>query len=515
VIAFGTAVTNQETYDRYAAPGIRRAAEPDSVVFAEHSTESLFHSYNLVLDKASAHDDLEALVLLHQDVELADSDVAAKVREAFEDPDVAIAGCAGAVGIRGPAWWQGTETWASVTHRYEEYGGGEFVRRDETEPLEVDMVDGFVMVLSPWAVRELRFDESLGKLHGYDFDICMQARAAGKKVTTAPIRAIHHRSLELISDPENWMQTYVRLAEKWAGQLPDQGVDPRRRALRAEAEAACARALMVSHQMREQAIVRQLARIEQEHETPIRPARSTRPPDQWPGPPAAAPAKLEAIDYAVAELGIESFASLEIGLAYGQYAFYAIDKPTVTSGALIDVASWRARDYVLSLIEQASERTGMRVFDASFSDPQTVAEIGEVDAILLIDVLLRMANPDWDRVLELYAPATSHFVIANPQWERDETSVRLIDLGREAFEQAVPPWRNHLELFDRLDDWYADQPRRHRDGTHVWQWGISDPDLVRKLDDLGFRLERERTLNPHPETDGFVNKTFVFSRSQP
>ena len=45
------------------------------------------------------------------------------------------------------------------------------------------------MVLSPWAVRELRFDESLGKLHGYDFDICMQARAAGKKVVDAPTSA--------------------------------------------------------------------------------------------------------------------------------------------------------------------------------------------------------------------------------------------------------------------------------------------------------------------------------------
>jgi hypothetical protein len=512
VILFGVAVTNQATFDRYAEPGIRRAAEPDSVVVAQGSEGSLAHNYNLLLDRAAAHEDLEALVLLHQDVEVADAEFAAKVRKALDDPDVAIVGCAGAVGVRGPAWWQGVETWASVTHRYEEYGGGEFVRQDETEPIEVDTVDGFVMVLSAWAVRELRFDESLGELHGYDFDICMQARAAGKKVTTTPLRAIHHRPLELISDPEDWKRIYVRLAEKWADQLPDPDADPQS-VLRAEAEAACAKALMVTHQMREQALLRQLARGEQERETATRSARGPTPPDQPPGPPAAAPAKLEAIDYAVSELAIESFASLEIGLAFGQHAFYTIDKPSVTSGALIDVASWRARDHLLSLIEQASERPGLRVLDAGFSDPRTVAEIGDVDAILLFDVLLRMASPDWDSVLELYAPATSHFVIANPQWERDETSVRLIELGREAYLAAVPPWQNHLELFDRLDDWYANQPRRYRDGTHVWQWGISDADLVRKMDELGFRLERERTLNPHPDTDGFVNKTFVFSRS--
>ena len=103
---------------------------------------------------------------------------------------------------------------------------------------EVDSIDGLIMVLSPWAVRELRFDESLGKLHGYDFDICMQARAAGKKVATAPFRVIH-RSPAPISDPEVWIQTYVRLAEKWRDELPDTGAEPEQRALRAEAEAAC------------------------------------------------------------------------------------------------------------------------------------------------------------------------------------------------------------------------------------------------------------------------------------
>ena len=38
---------------------------------------------------------------------------------------------------------------------------------------EVDSIDGFVMALSPWVVRNLRFDESLGQLHGYDFDSTM------------------------------------------------------------------------------------------------------------------------------------------------------------------------------------------------------------------------------------------------------------------------------------------------------------------------------------------------------
>ena len=272
MIVFGTAVTNAQTYDRYATPGIRRAAELDSAVLPHQTTGSVFRNYNLLLDKAVAYDDLEALVLVHQDVELADPDFAEKVREALADPDVAIVGCAGAVGVRSIAWWEGALTWAGLTHRYPEYGGGDFPAiswRPEAVPSyaspgEVDSIDGLVMVLSPWAVRKLRFDESLGNLHGYDFDICMQARAAGKKVVTAHLQGDPSPLSRTGQEPETWIQTHVRLAEKWDGQLPDTGTDRNRRALRAEAEAACAKAIMVSFQMREQAIKRQLERREQQ-----------------------------------------------------------------------------------------------------------------------------------------------------------------------------------------------------------------------------------------------------------
>jgi hypothetical protein len=255
MIVFGTSITDQETYDRCAAPGIRLAAEPDSVVMPHQSTTSLFRSYNLLLDKAAEHDDLEALVLVHQDAEIVDPDFCRKVREALGAPDVAVVGGAGAIGVRSIAWWEGSVTWASFIHRYEESGGGDIaaVSWDAEEvPAfahtgEVDTIDGFVMGLSPWAVRELRFDESLGKLHGYDFDFCMQARAAGKKVVTADLRVIHHHSLDLVGDEEGWIAAYMRVAEKWDGSLPDPpGSDPRQRALRAEAEAAAAKGQAVS-----------------------------------------------------------------------------------------------------------------------------------------------------------------------------------------------------------------------------------------------------------------------------
>ncbi|MQA76420.1 MAG: hypothetical protein GEU88_19195, partial [Solirubrobacterales bacterium] len=271
MIAFGSAVTAPDTYESYAAPGIRLAAEPDSEVMAHAADGSLFRNYNLLLDRAAEFDDLEALVIVHQDTEIVDPQFCAKVREALADPQVGLAGCVGAIGVRSIAWWEGSVTWASFTHRYpeSEFGGGEFpgfAWVDEDKPPyarvgEVDSVDGFLMVLAPWTVREVRFDESLGKIHGYDFDFCLQVREAGRKVVTADLRVVHHHSLTLIGDPDVWVEGHMRVAEKWDGRMPNVGSvggDWKQRARRAEAEAAVLRNQFVSAGLHGQAHAKQL-----------------------------------------------------------------------------------------------------------------------------------------------------------------------------------------------------------------------------------------------------------------
>jgi hypothetical protein len=252
MIVFATSITDPEAYRTYAEPGIRLAAEPGSEVIANAAAGSIFRSYNLILDSVAERDDVEALVLLHQDAELASPDFCATVRQALSDPEVGIVGCAGAVGVRSIAWWEGSVTWASFTHRYQEFGGGELPALSwETDDLpafaqtgEVDTVDGVVLALSPWAIRNLRFDESLGLLHGYDFDVCLQVRAAGRKVVTADFRVIHNHSLNLVSNPETWLAAHMRIAGKWEGRMPattTNGADWQQRARRAEAEASLAR----------------------------------------------------------------------------------------------------------------------------------------------------------------------------------------------------------------------------------------------------------------------------------
>jgi Glycosyltransferase like family len=247
MIVFGCAITKREVYRRCAEPGLRRALEPDSKLLALPAVGSIFASYNALLDRAAAADGLDALVLVHQDTEITDADFAQKAREALRDPDVGVVGCVGAVGVRSIAWWEGSVALASFIHRYEEHGGGDLPSFswawEEAPPYarlgEVDTVDGFLLVLSPWTVRNVRFDESLGRFHGYDFDFCLQVREAGRRVVTADFRAIHHHSLDLVSEPESWIEAHIRVAEKWDGRMPGVGWAPgtwKERARRAEAE---------------------------------------------------------------------------------------------------------------------------------------------------------------------------------------------------------------------------------------------------------------------------------------
>lgn len=270
MIAFGSAITKPEVYRRCAEPGIRRVAESDSEVYPMDAIGSIFRSYNALLDHFTDRDGLEALVLVHQDAEIVEPDFCEIVRGPLEDPDTGLIGCVGAVGVRSIAWWEASVTCASFINRYEEHGGGDlesFSWAWTEAPAyarigQVETLDGFVLVLSPWVVRNIRFDETLGTFHGYDLDFCLQVRDAGRKVVTADFRAIHHRPLEMVPDPEEWIDAHVRVARKWDGRMGigDGAGSWIERARRAEAEADAARTLGYMHALESDARVRELDR---------------------------------------------------------------------------------------------------------------------------------------------------------------------------------------------------------------------------------------------------------------
>lgn len=276
MIAFGCPIISPDLYASCAERGILRARERDSRVFALQAAGSIFRSYNLILDQAAACEDLEALVLVHEDAEILDRDFCERLRRALRDPGVAVVGCTGAVGVRSIAWWDRSKVVGSFVQRYQELGGGEFrafstngdERSAHPQLSEVDTVYGFLVALSPWAVHNVRFDESLGPHWGYDLDYCLQVRAAERKVVIADLNVEHHHSLELVTDPDAWMAAHMRAAEKWDGWLRDgaeSDVDWKLRARRAEADAVLARlqsaAQLLQADARSAAHARRLAEV--------------------------------------------------------------------------------------------------------------------------------------------------------------------------------------------------------------------------------------------------------------
>jgi hypothetical protein len=278
MIAFGVSVTDGEAYRRYAEPGIDRVREADSEVYVFAAVGQVARSYNLLLDTAAKHRDLEALVLVHSFTELTTGDICGRIRETLADPDVAIIGPIGASRVQSMAWWEGQISAGPVMLAYQEHGGGAIPaygwKERSAAGSEVDVVAGMLLVLSPWAVRNLRFDETLALGHGYDVDYCLQARAAGKKVMTADLPLTHYSSLELVDDLNCWVEAHIQLAEKWQGRFPGSEAgheDPsdeewKCRARRAEAKREVVRSIAYGSALmldaRVLAIARELRRTE-------------------------------------------------------------------------------------------------------------------------------------------------------------------------------------------------------------------------------------------------------------
>jgi hypothetical protein len=223
MIVFGIAVSDERQFREIAAPGIERVAEADSRVIPRRYFNSIQVPYNLILDEAARIPDLEAVVLLHQDTEIVDPLLLRKVRQAFANPRVAVVAPIGGTDVRGLAWWKG-RSFGRV--------GAPNVSLDRTMHANVpfgwhlvEAVDGLMLVISPWAAREVRFDERFARcFHGYDIDYCFQVRERGRQCLVGPLHAIHYGTWKP-AQKEKWVDAELTWQRKWGagGVLPRPG----------------------------------------------------------------------------------------------------------------------------------------------------------------------------------------------------------------------------------------------------------------------------------------------------
>lgn len=202
MMAYGTCVGSWEKLRRNVIP--RVVGRP---LFALSGQTQLTVAYNTILDAYKGRG-LDAVILLHDDLDMVDPDAEAKFLAALADPDVALAGVCGGKGDKTLAWWE-SET---VGRQMTDSGMLDFGSRTG----DVAFIEGSVMAFSPWAVENLRFDERYPGFLGYD-DVCLTAREMGKRVTVADVDTHHHTTVGLKSPAiaEAWDVAEEIFQAKW------------------------------------------------------------------------------------------------------------------------------------------------------------------------------------------------------------------------------------------------------------------------------------------------------------
>jgi hypothetical protein len=223
-----------------------------------------------------------------------------------------------------------------------------------------------------------------------------------------------------------------------------------------------------------------------------------------------AQAKIDIIDFAFTTFNLKSFADL--GGVWGVdagYTFYILDKYKVEKAILVDT-------HPTQIVEQRSKSyQQLRFIKGNFGDEKVAHDVGQVDAILLFDVLLHQVNPNWDRILEMYAPNVKCMVIFNQQWLGSKHTVRLLELGEDIYFQNVPHTKTeepYNTLFQKLNQKHPDHDRMWKDVHHIWQWGITDVDLQDKIESMGFHMQFFKNCGMCANLKNFENHAYIFKK---
>lgn len=167
-------------------------------------------AYNRILDSHRA-DPPDVLILVHDDLELTDPGAEEKFAEALRIHDVELVGVAGGFDVEahGLAWWNARTRGHQLTDSVMlEFGPREGF---------VTSLEGSVMALGPWGVRNVRFDETFTGFHGYD-DIGMCVNVTHRKCAwVADVDTHHHTSLGFDSPVSEaaWFEADRKFRRKW------------------------------------------------------------------------------------------------------------------------------------------------------------------------------------------------------------------------------------------------------------------------------------------------------------
>lgn len=219
-------------------------------------------------------------------------------------------------------------------------------------------------------------------------------------------------------------------------------------------------------------------------------------------------AKMKLIDFACRNQKMRSFADLGgVWNVDGGYTFYALQRHKIDKAVLVDT------DLTPAVCEQTKAYPQLSVIRGNFGNADIPSQVGKVDGVFFFDTLLHQVNPDWNDVLRMYSNTARIFLIFNQQYTSFAKTTRLLDLGPDEYARNVPhsvdeePYRTYLRDLDAI---HPQHGRPYRDIHNIWQWAITDSDLIGRVSDLGFKQLFFENCGQFGNLPQVENHAFVF-----
>lgn len=212
MIAYGCCVGPSGKFETRLAPSLE-VAPPGATLLVRRDQPSIFEAYNSIMDEAGQLPGLEALVLVHDDVMFRAPGAEEAIMAAMTDPAVGVAGVVGGRGQRELSWWTSATLLGHVEHATHKDDFSRGMSR-------VDVVDGLLMALSPWVVRNVRLDgRGYPPFHGYDGELCSLVRSHGREIAVLDLDIFHDCKPGPWDSPE-YGQALVEWRRRWTATTP-------------------------------------------------------------------------------------------------------------------------------------------------------------------------------------------------------------------------------------------------------------------------------------------------------
>ena len=193
----------------------------------------------------------------------------------------------------------------------------------------------------------------------------------------------------------------------------------------------------------------------------------------------------------------------------GGYSLYTLRKYRLTNGTIVDT------NYPEGLGQKLAQDSRLRILRGDFTNPDVIRAIGNVDVAYFFDVLLHQANPSWAEVLSAYAQVTRFMVIFNQQYVQGQNSIRLTHLPLEQYLTMTPHYREEVcrFVYDHAKEIHPEFHKPWIDIHQIFQWAITDHDLVDVMSRLGYRQAYYRNCGRFSNLSAYENHAFVFMRN--